>query len=104
MRRRPSFAITKRNSTSSGEGLMTIRYSKRCLGLAIMMTLGAASANAASMVELSLDKLPYNMAGQVDMRSALAAPGSTNAIAAMLGPNETLALDNDMAQHCCNGV
>jgi vibriolysin len=76
---------------------MTIRYSKRCLGLAIMMGLGAVSANAASMLELSIDKLPYNMAGQSDMRSAIAAPGSTNAIAAMLGTNETFQMDNDMA-------
>ena len=73
------------------------RFLGRQLGIAIAMTLGAAASNAADMVDLSLDTIPYNMSGQANVQSAIADPGATNALAAMLGTGETFAMQANMS-------
>jgi len=75
---------------------MKFSHSKRCLQIAIMTSLGVGASHAADMVELSLSTLPYNMSGQASVQSAIASPGATNALTAMLGTDESFTMQANL--------
>ena len=71
--------------------------SRHRLGLAIMLGLAAGASQAADMIELSLDTLPYNLAGQANVQSAIADPSAINALTAMLGNGDSFAMQANMS-------
>src|SRR6185437_12867123 len=60
------------------------------LATALLMAAAAGSGNAADRVELSLNHLPVNFAGQETVENALATRSGTNGVVALLGAEDSL--------------
>jgi len=72
---------------------MRICYSKRNLGLAIALCLSAAASQAATEVAINDVSDINNPTGQSTLQGAFAPADGSNAFTAMIGPNESWALE-----------
>ena len=62
------------------------------LATALLMTAVASSGYAADRVELSLNRLPVNFAGQETVENALASRSGTNGVVSLLGAEDSFAM------------
>ncbi len=67
-------------------------HTGRLTALTLALCACSSVALAADPVELSLDQLPFNTAGQVGVAKASAEPSAVNALKALIGRNESFAL------------
>jgi hypothetical protein len=71
------------------EERMSMLHRRWRLATALLMTAATGSGYAADKVELSLNQLPFNSAGQETVQNALATRSATNGVAALLGSQDS---------------